>query len=275
MQKWAQWLSGRMHQVAIVRRCLNGAFQIFVILPIPVLFCLILPGCDTEDGSKIDLVEPPGQNASLASTRTSVDESPRQEKEQSSKLPRIVAFGDSLTAGLGVDPAEAYPGQLARWLREQGFAYEVINAGVSGDTSAGGLRRVEWILKSQPQLVIVELGANDGLRGQPLEETYKNLNAIIESLKAKGIIVVLAGMQLPLNYGEDYTQEFSELYVRLAQKHELPFIPFFLEGVAMQRHLNQGDGLHPTAEGYAIVTQNVWKTLQPILKQLARKDSAQ
>jgi acyl-CoA thioesterase-1 len=153
-------------------------------------------------------------------------------------------------------------------LREQGLAYEVINAGVSGETSAGGLRRVEWILKSQPRLVILELGANDGLRGQPLKKTYDNLKGIIEGLQAEGVIVVLAGMRLPLNYGDDYTEEFSDLYERLAREYDVPFIPFFLEGVATHRHLNQGDGLHPNAEGYSIVVQNVWRTLQPILKEL-------
>jgi acyl-CoA thioesterase-1 len=117
----------------------------------------------------------------------------------------------------------------------------------------------------------LELGANDGLRGQSLKETYKNLNAIIESLKAKGVIVVLAGMRLPLNYGDAYTQEFSDLFVRLAHEHTISFIPFFLEGVATQRHLNQGDGLHPTAEGYSIVVQNVWKNIHPILKELAQE----
>ena len=195
----------------------------------------------------------------------------QHERSKDNDLPRIVAFGDSLTAGLGVSPDDAYPGQLARWLREQGLAYEVINAGVSGETSAGGLRRVEWILKSQPRLVILELGANDGLRGQPLKKTYDNLKGIIEALKAKGVIVVLAGMRLPLNYGDDYTEEFSDLYERLAKEYDVPFIPFFLEGVATHRHLNQGDGLHPNAEGYSIVVQNVWRTLQPILKELVHQ----
>ena len=192
----------------------------------------------------------------------------QQEKSKGNDLPRIVAFGDSLTAGLGVPPDDAYPGQLARWLREQGLAYEVINAGVSGETSAGGLRRVEWILKSRPMLVILELGANDGLRGQPLKETYENLKAIIERFKVEGVIVVLAGMRLPLNYGNDYTEEFSDLYERLAKEYDVPYIPFFLEGVATHRHLNQGDGLHPNAAGYSIVVQNVWRTLQPILNEL-------
>jgi acyl-CoA thioesterase-1 len=184
-------------------------------------------------------------------------------------FPKIVAFGNSLTAGLGVAPDESYPAQLAQRLLESGFQYEVINAGVSGETSAGGVRRIEWILKSQPTVVILELGVNDGLRGLPLKQTYTNLHTIIERLKAEGVMVILAGMRIPVNYGEDYTGEFFEMYERLAQEFALPLIPFFLEGVAAQPGLNQVDGVHPTGEGYTIVTQNVWHTLEPILKELS------
>jgi acyl-CoA thioesterase-1 len=180
-----------------------------------------------------------------------------------------VAFGNSLTAGLGVAPDESYPAQLEKRLQENGFQYEVINAGVSGDTTAGGVRRTEWILKSQPTVVILELGVNDGLRGLPLQQTYTNLHIIIERLKREGVIVILAGMRIPVNYGEDYTGEFHEMYERLAQEFSLPLIPFFLDGVATQPGLNQMDGVHPTGEGYTIVTQNVWRTLEPILKQLS------
>ena len=234
-----------------------------------LLFCLSLQGCDEQEGVSGGVVESQSQNSPVPSLQKSTASSLRQEEATDVPLPRIVAFGDSLTAGLGVSPEDSYPVQLARFLRVQGFAYDVINAGVSGDTSAGGLRRVDWILKSQPRLVIVELGANDGLRGQPLKETYENLKAIIERLKAKEVIVVLAGMRLPLNYGDDYTQEFSDLFVRLAHEQDVSFVPFFLEGVATRRHLNQGDGIHPTAEGYSIVVQNMWKVLQPILRELA------
>ena len=271
MKELTRWLTVGIHQLDIWGKFLDQALMILIILPASILFCLTLLGCDVQEDPSGGLVESQGHNSQIAPNRESGRSSLRQKEAKGTNLPRIVAFGDSLTAGLGVAPDEAYPGQLARWLREQGFAYDVINAGVSGDTSAGGLRRVKWILKNQPRLVILELGANDGLRGQPLKETYDNLNAIIKGLKAKGVIVVLAGMRLPLNYGDDYTQEFSDLYVRLAQEHDVSFIPFFLEGVATHRYLNQGDGIHPTAEGYSIVVKNVWRTLQPILKELANE----
>ena len=181
-------------------------------------------------------------------------------------LPKIVAFGDSLTAGFGVSSDESYPAQLATQLHERGWHYEVVNAGVSGETSAGGVRRVEWILKSQPTVVILELGVNDGLRGLSLQQTYTNLRSIIDRLQDKGVMVILAGMRIPPNYGEAYTGKFFEMYERLAQELTLPLIPFLLEGVAAQPGLNQADGIHPTAEGYTIVAQNVFHTLEPLLK---------
>lgn len=273
MQELTRWLIDEFHKLDTWRESLNQALMVLIILPASFLFCLTILGCDVQEDPPSGLMESQGANVQVTSIQDQGRPSLPQKESNDQRLPRIVAFGDSLTAGLGVPPDDAYPGQLARWLRERGFAYEVINAGVSGDTSAGGLRRVGWILKSQPKLVILELGANDGLRGQPLKETYKNLKAIIERLNAKGVIVVLAGMRLPLNYGDDYTQEFSDLYVRLAQEHDVSFIPFFLEGVATHRHFNQGDGIHPTAEGYSIVVQNVWRTLQPILEELAYESS--
>ena len=271
MNELERWLKGGIHKFDTWGKFFDQTLVILCILPASVLVCLTMLGCDVQEGSPVGHVESQGTATKVIPIQDNVGLSFQQEQSKSNDLPRIVAFGDSLTAGLGVPPDDAYPGQLARWLREQGLAYEVINAGVSGETSAGGLRRVEWILKSQPMLVILELGANDGLRGQPLKETYENLKGIIEGLQAKGVIVVLAGMRLPLNYGDDYTEEFSDLYERLAKEYEIPFIPFFLEGVATQRHLNQGDGLHPNAEGYSIVVQNVWRTLQPILKELVHQ----
>jgi acyl-CoA thioesterase-1 len=268
MKELARWLTGGIHKFDVWGKFLGQDLMCLFILPASVLFCLTMLGCDVQEGSPVSKVESQGSAPQVIPIQDNGRLSLQQEQSKGNDLPRIVAFGDSLTAGLGVPPDDTYPGQLARWLRDQGLAYEVINAGVSGETSAGGLRRVEWILKSQPMIVILELGANDGLRGQPLKETYENLKGIIEGLQAKGVIVVLAGMRLPLNYGDDYTEEFSDLYERLAKEYDVPFIPFFLEGVATHRHLNQGDGLHPNAEGYSIVVQNVWRTLQPILKEL-------
>ena len=179
--------------------------------------------------------------------------------------PRIVAFGDSLTAGLGVPAEESYPAQLQRRLENLGYRYRVINAGVSGDTTAGGLRRVPWILTNKPDLVILELGANDGLRGLGVDQTQHNLREIIKRLQEAGVGVVLAGMKLPPNYGQDYLARFEAIYPSLAKEYRLPLIPFFLEGVGGSLFLNQADGIHPTAKGYALVVEQVLKILSPLL----------
>jgi len=181
--------------------------------------------------------------------------------------PKLVAFGNSLTSGLGVAAEDAYPAQLQRRLDEAGFRYRVINAGVSGDTTAGGLRRVRWILNSKPTLVILELGGNDGLRGLSLAETRRNLELIIEQLQQASVTVVLAGMKLPPNYGQEYTQGFEEIYPALARRYRLKLIPFFLEGIAGETELNQPDGIHPTAEGYRVIVGNLFESLKPLLKR--------
>ncbi len=183
----------------------------------------------------------------------------------SDSRPRIVAFGDSLTAGLGVQANDSYPAQLQRRLDSLGYHYRVINAGVSGDTTAGGLRRVSWILSSKPELVILELGANDGLRGLRIDETHNNLHRIISQLQEARVLVILAGMKLPPNYGQDYTTQFETMYRTLVKEHQLPFIPFFLEGVGGTPSLNQADGIHPTSEGYQVVVEHLLKVLRPVL----------
>ena len=179
--------------------------------------------------------------------------------------PRIVAFGDSLTAGLGVGIEDAYPARLQRRLDEQSVRYRVINAGVSGDTTAGGLRRVDWVLKSRPAIVILELGANDGLRGLNLEDTKRNLERIIQRCQQASATVVLAGMKLPPNYGADYTKGFEAMYPALAKQYRLMLIPFFLDGVAGRPSLNQADGIHPTREGHRIIADKVLETVKPLL----------
>jgi len=181
--------------------------------------------------------------------------------------PRIVAFGDSLTAGLGVAAEDAYPSQLQRRLDRDGFRYRVINAGVSGDTTAGGVRRMAWVLKSRPQIVILELGGNDGLRGLSLMETKANLERIIQQCRSASVRVVLAGMKLPPNYGAEYTNGFESMYPALAKKYHVVLIPFFLDGVAGSTSLNQADGIHPTAEGYRIIVDKVLETVRPLLEQ--------
>lgn len=177
----------------------------------------------------------------------------------------IIAFGNSLTAGQGVDPDSNYPSMLQRKIDEEGRAYRVLNHGVSGDTSGQGLNRLDAILELKPAIVIVELGANDGLRGIPADVTKQNLAAIIERLQATGTRVVLAGMRVPPNYGPLYAGAFRDIFRDLAKKYGTPLIPFFLEGVGGDAALNQDDGIHPTAEGYRIVADNVWKVLKPLL----------
>jgi acyl-CoA thioesterase-1 len=177
----------------------------------------------------------------------------------------IVAFGDSLTAGLGLPVDEAYPAILENRLVKARYAYRVVNAGVSGDTTAGGLRRINWVLRNKPDLVILELGANDGLRGLDVDEIKKNLSKIIARLQAERVEVVLAGMKMPLNYGKSYTEAFEQIYRDLAEHYQITLIPFFLEGVAARPRLNQADGIHPTAKGYRIIVDRIWDIIEPLL----------
>jgi acyl-CoA thioesterase-1 len=177
----------------------------------------------------------------------------------------IVAFGDSLTAGLGVTPEESYPARLQVRLRAEGYAYRVVNAGASGDTTAGGLRRVDWALKNKPDIVIVALGANDALRAQNLASVRQNLDAIVARFQRAGARVLLAGMEVPPNYGAQYAADLRTVYAEVARKRGVAFMPFLLEGVAGKPSLNQADGIHPTAEGYIIVVDHLWPYLQPLL----------
>ena len=179
----------------------------------------------------------------------------------------IVAFGDSLTAGLGVTPENSYPARLEARLRADGYAYRVVNAGASGDTTAGGLRRVDWALKSKPDIVIVALGANDALRAQDLASVRNNLDGIVARFQKAGAKVLLVGMEVPPNYGARYAGDFRKLYVEVARKRGVAFMPFLLDGVAGNPALNQPDGLHPTAEGYGIVVDRLWPYLQPLLSK--------
>lgn len=181
--------------------------------------------------------------------------------------PVIVAFGDSLTAGLGVTPDESYPARLQARLRAEGYAYRVVNAGSSGDTTAGGLRRVDWALKNKPEIVIVALGANDGLRGQNLASVRANLDAIVARFQKAGVRVLLAGMEVPPNYGARYAADFRKMFGEVARKRKTAFMPFLLAGVAGDAKLNQPDGIHPTADGYRVVVDHLWPVLQPLLSR--------
>lgn len=181
--------------------------------------------------------------------------------------PAIVFLGDSLTAGYGLDPDQAYPAIIQRKIDEAGLRYRVINAGVSGETSAGARRRIEWLLAQPVAVLVVETGANDGLRGQDPVATADNIQAIIDRARRPPSPpqVVLVGMEALPNYGADYGRRFRDIYPRLAQKNGVALVPFLLEGVGGVAALNQADGIHPTAEGQRHLAETVWKTLQPLL----------
>jgi len=179
--------------------------------------------------------------------------------------PVILAFGNSLTAGFGVSDNESYPSRLQNILVQNGYPHKVINAGVSGDTTAGGLRRIKWLMKHTPEVVILELGANDGLRGLSIKAMEFNLDKIIGVCEEHGAKVLLTGMKVPPNYGEEYTVEFEKVFIRLAKKYDLSLVPFFLEGVAGVREHTQPDGIHPLGSGYSIVVQTIWKYLKPLI----------
>ena len=180
--------------------------------------------------------------------------------------PVILALGDSLTAGLGLAQSQAWPTLLQARIDAAGLKYRVVNAGISGDTTATGLARIDWQLSQKPVVIILELGANDGLRGLPVAEARANLGKIIARAQAAGARVLLAGMQVPPNMGPEYSAAFRDMFPALADEYKTPLIPFMLAGVAGDPALNQGDGIHPTAAGHVIVAETVWQHLQPLLR---------
>jgi acyl-CoA thioesterase-1 len=180
---------------------------------------------------------------------------------------KIVVLGDSLTAGSGLTRNTAFPAQLEARLQRRGYRVRVINAGVSGDTSAGGLARLDWTLAERPELMIIELGANDALRGLDPQQTKQNLSAILSRLRSLGVQPLLTGMKAPRNLGEEYYNKFDRLYVELARRHQVPFYPFFLAGVAGDPGLNQADGIHPTAAGVAIIVRRMLPLVVDLLER--------
>jgi acyl-CoA thioesterase-1 len=180
--------------------------------------------------------------------------------------PAIIAFGDSLSAGYGAEPGKSFPDFLQKEIDRAGFKYRVVNEGISGDTTSGGVERLDRVIGMKPAIVILELGGNDGLRGLPQSVTRANMEKMVEALRGAGITVVLAGMTLPPNYGEDYIRGFEKIYTGIAAKNKLTRIPFLLEGVATNPALMQRDGIHPTAEGNEKVAALVMKYLRPLLK---------
>ena len=179
----------------------------------------------------------------------------------------LVFLGDSLTAGLGLSQEQAFPALIEAHLKSEGRPWKVVNAGVSGDTTAGGAARLDWVYQQKVDLLFVCLGANDGLRGLPVAETERNLRTILDRARREGSQVVLAGIQLPENYGPDYRTAFARIFPRLAKEYRIPLLPFLLEGVAMDPRLNQADGIHPNAEGARVVADHVWTALDPVLRR--------
>ena len=200
------------------------------------------------------------------------DRSSRADLRFVADAPRLVVLGDSLTAGLGLEATEAYPSQLQERLDAAGYHARVVNAGVSGDTTAGGLRRLEWALEGGAAVLIVALGGNDGLRGLPVEQMKENLSRIITTAQGRGVAVLLAGMEAPPNFGEVYTAAFRDVFHQLAREHDIALVPFLLEGVAGVPDLNQSDGIHPNAAGAIRVADHVWPAVEPLIQRVAIGD---
>jgi acyl-CoA thioesterase I len=228
----------------------------FFLFYIVVISSVILTACRGE--------EPKETARATEATPPAASAAPKK------SLPKIIAFGDSLTAGYGLKVEQSYPSLLQEKLDRDGLRYEVVNAGVSGDTSAGGLARIDWALEGDVRILILELGANDILRGQPIATMKKNLSDIIARVKARGAEVVLAGMESPTNMGIQYRVAVHEAYQSLAREHDVIFIPFFLERVAGIESLNLSDRIHPNAEGTKIIAETVYKSLKPALEKQSR-----
>jgi len=231
-------------------------------LPFFLKFCYflifaILLSCGSDTSKKEKTTEP----APIATEETIA---------ATSTTKTILIFGDSLTAGYGLeDTNEAFPARIQSKIDALSLDYTVINSGVSGETTAGGKSRIDWVLNQKIDVFVLELGANDGLRGVPLTETRGNLQAIIDAVRTKNANtkIILAGMQLPPNMGQDYTSEFKTIFPKLAEKNKLYLIPFLLKDVGGVPELNQADGIHPTVEGHKILANNVWNVLQNIVKE--------
>ena len=220
----------------------------------------LLVGCGGNDSTR-------SHNAQSAQGEQGAQSAQGAQGAQTRAKPRIVFLGDSLTAGLGLSANQSFPSLIGKKLDDRGLDYEVVNAGVSGDTSAGGVRRLDWSLEGDVKVLIVALGGNDGLRGLPPGDLKKNLATILDRARVKQITVILAGMEAPPNNGPDYTREFHEVYEQLATEYKVRLIPFLLQGVAGDASLNQPDGIHPNTRGAEIVADLIWKDLEPALRR--------
>ena len=228
-------------------------------LGISLLLLLFAIGCRKAPDTR----QTPTSGAAPAATQPATSENGEQQR------PRIVILGDSLTAGLGLVESQSFPALIQQKLDTEGYKFEVVNAGVSGDTSAGGLRRLDWALEGDVKVLVIALGANDGLRGLSVAEMKNNLAEIIQRARNRGVLCILAGMEAPPNFGPEYTTAFRLAYRDLALKNRMLFLPFLLDKVAGQAALNQADGIHPNTQGAAIVAENVWGVLRPVLDQMS------
>lgn len=224
---------------------------------------IFFAGCDRDEGATSSAL--PAEAGQPGGSDTRAPDGPTR----LSKEPRVVFLGDSLTAGLGLESDQAFPAVVVEMLKKEGIPVEVVNAGVSGDTTAGGLRRLDWLLKQSPDVVVVGLGGNDGLRGVELKASEQNLREIVRKCQGAGADVLLLGMLIPPNYGPEYTSQFRDLYPRVAKELNVPLVPFVLEGVGGDPKLNQPDGIHPTDEGHQVIAKNVLPYLRDVVR--ARK----
>ena len=231
-----------------------------------LLLLPVLPACTGCDGdNRSTPAAPASQPAPTTRAATSLDPAATRPAGEV----RVVFLGDSITAGYGLEADQAFPALVERTLKDEGLVVRVTNAGVSGDTTAGGLRRLDWVLRQSPDVLVVGLGGNDGLRALAPKASEDNLRAIVRKAREAGASVLLLGMLIPPNYGPEYTQQFREIYPRLAEELDVPLVPFVLEGVGGDPELNQPDGIHPTAAGHRIVADNVLPQVRTLVRERA------
>lgn len=253
----------------MVARCFFGAFLVlgtFLVVGLALVGCQ--PAPQEEELTDPATTDPATTDPATTDPATVAEEidSGGEDASSAGDETLVVFLGDSLTAGFGLDTEQAFPALVEAQLRDAGYAVRTVNAGVSGDTTAGGLRRLDWLLRQDPDVLVVALGGNDGLRGVELTSSEENLRQILQKAQDAEVQVLLAGMLIPPNYGADYTEGFAALYPRLAKEFGVPLIPFLLEGVAAQPELNLPDEIHPTAEGQEIVAETVRKHLESLLE---------
>lgn len=255
-----RWLLGLLSCVSMI---MAVSFKLMLRLAAPVAALAALAACGGHSDEK---QETPERQEATADTEQGQPIYPALSQiNPNDKRPIIAAFGDSISAGFGVEAGKSYPDDLQKLIDDAGYKYRVVNLGVSGDTTTDALERLPAVLAIHPALAVLEFGGNDGLRGLPVAAAKKNLDSIVEQLQAAHIQVLLAGMTLPRNYGPDYIQTFDQMYVDVAKTYKVARIPFVLDGVGGHADLTQADGIHPTAEGAKIVASNVMKYLQPLL----------